>query len=130
MQDPMELLVNRMNTKAFIDADSITVTLVPRTAARAPTGGVIQTDGAPRAPQIFKLIMQSPAGGSIEQRTDDGTERQVDFVLLGEWDAVIAVGDWWEDVRGNRWEVRALIPTNNYETRAVVEAHGKVLEGG
>jgi hypothetical protein len=130
MQDPMELLVNRAGTKAFIDADPVTVTLTPRIASRAPTGGVTQTDGAPRAPQVFKLIMQSPAGSSIEQRTEDGTERQVDFVLLGEWNAVIAVGDWWEDGLGNRWEVRALIPTNNYESRAVVEAHGKVLEGG
>ncbi len=130
MQDPMELFVNRLNTKAFIDADPTTITLTPRIAARAPTGGVIQTDGTPRAPQVFHLIMQSPAGSSIEQRTDDGTERQVDYVLLGEWDAAVAVGDWWEDALGNRWEVRALIPTNNYETRAVVEAHGKVLEGG
>jgi hypothetical protein len=79
---------------------------------------------------VFKLIMQSPAGSAIEQRTEDGTERQVDFVLLGEWNAVIAVGDWWEDGLGNRWEVRALIPGNNYESRAVVEAHGKILEGG
>jgi len=126
----VELGINRLNTAAFIAADPLILTLTPRIASRAPTGGVITQNGPERAPQTFKLIMQSPAGNSIEQRTDDGTERQVDFILLGEWDAEVAVGDWWDDENGNRWEVRAIVPTNHYETRAVVEAHGKVLEGG
>lgn len=129
-QDQYALDVHRENTRAFIRADPTSITLRTRTAERTALGGRIMTDGTFRSPQIGKLIMISPAGGSIEQRTDDGTERQVDYILLLEWDAEIEVGDWWDDTHGNRWEVKAIVPTNNYEIRAVVEAHGKVLTGG
>ncbi len=128
--NPEELRVNRINTKAFIDADPILVVLRTRVVTRTPSGGTTLAEGVPRNPQWFKLVMQSPAGGSIEQRTEDGTERQVDYQLIGEWDAQVAIGDWWDDPRDQRWEVKAIIPANHYEVRAVVEAHGKVLEGG
>jgi hypothetical protein len=126
----MELQMNRKNTKAFIAADPVVVTLQTRTPVRSAIGGWITEEGEPRAPQTFKLIMQSPAGGSLEQRTEDGTEREVDFILLGLWDAEIDIGDWWEDENDNIWEVRALVPSNGYETRAVIEAHGKHMDGG
>jgi len=125
-----ELVAYRVSTKEFIKADPIKITLHTRVAARTPTGGVSNTAGSNRPEQTFKLIMQSPAGSSLEQRTEDGTERQVDYILLGEYNAQVDVGDWWEDGNGNVWEVRALVPANGYETRAVVEAHGKSLEGG
>lgn len=128
--DPVELHFNRLNTQAFIKADPISLVLQTRGSVRTPSGAVAHEAGAPRPEQTFKLIMQSPAGNSIEQRLPDGTERQVDFVLLGEWDAQVDVGDWWEDDAGRRYEVRAVIPRNGYETRAVVEAHGSNLEGG
>jgi len=128
--NPEELRVNRINTRAFIRADPIQIALKTRVPVRSATGGFSQSAGTPRALQTFKLIMQSPAGSSLEQRTEDGTERQVDYILLGEYNAQVYVGDWWEDGNGNVWEVRALVPANGYETRAVVEAHGKVLTGG
>lgn len=125
-----EMRVNRRNTKRFIDADPIILTLTTRGSLRTASGAYAHERAAERPPQTFKLIMQSPAGGSIEQRTEDGTERQVDYILLGEWDAQIAVGDFWDDARGSRWEVKALVPSNGYEVRAVVEAHGDRLVGG
>jgi hypothetical protein len=128
--DAEELRINRINTEAFIDADPTLIVLKTRMAERTPSGGFTLIEDVPRMPQFFKLVMTSPAGGSIEQRTEDGTERQVDFQLIGAWDAQIAVGDYWDDVRDQRWEVKAMIPDNGYEKRAVVEAHGKVLEGG
>lgn len=125
-----ELRVNRLNTSAFIAADPLSLTLQVRGSVRTPSGAYSRERQSERPPQVFKLIMQSPAGGSIEQRTEDGTERQVDFILLGEWDAEIEVGDYWDDEAGQRWEVVALVPRNGYETRAVVEAHGRDLTGG
>lgn len=125
-----ELRINRINTSAFIASDPISVSLQTRGSVRTPSGAYDRERAAERPGQTFKLIMQSPAGGSIEQRTEDGTERQVDYILLGEWDAEIEVGDYWDDNRGQRWEVKAIIPRNGYETRAVVEAHGKYLTGG
>jgi hypothetical protein len=125
-----ELRVNRINTKAFIDADPLSLILQTRGSSRTASGAYAQETADERPEQVFKLIMQSPAGGSIEQRTEDGTERQVDFILLGEWDAQVAVGDYWDDEKDQRWEVKAIVPRNGYETRAVVEAHGKELYGG
>ena len=125
-----ELKVNRANTRAFIASDPLTLTLQVRGSARTPSGAFAHERQSERPPQTFKLIMQSPAGGSIEQRTEDGTERQVDYILLGEWDAEIEPGDYWDDEFGQRWEVKAIVPRNGYETRAVVEAHGKELTGG
>lgn len=124
-----ELRIYRLNTKAFIDADPISLVLRTRGSSRTPSGGVALQETAPRPEQTFKLIMQSPAGGSIEQRTEDGTERRVEYVLLGEWDAQVEIGDFWDDDRGMRWEVTAIIPTNEYETRAVVEARDPRVGG-
>lgn len=127
---PLELAIYRFNTTAFIAADPLNLTLTPRGSSRTPSGGIALQGADARPVQTFKLIMQSPAGGSIEQRTDDGTERRVEYVLLGEWDAAIDVGDFWDDDHGQRWEVTALIPDNGYEKRAVVEVRGKYLVGG
>jgi hypothetical protein len=125
-----ELRINRINTAAFIAADALSLTLQVRGSVRTPSGAYASEAQPERPEQTFKLIMQSPAGSSIEQRTEDGTERQVDYILLGEWDAEVEVGDYWDDEDDQRWEVKAIIPRNGYETRAVVEAHGKDLYGG
>jgi hypothetical protein len=125
-----ELRVNRLNTDAFIASDPLRVALRTRGRSRTDSGAFASPAAAERPEQVFKLIMQSPAGSSIEQRTEDGTERQVDFILLGSWNAAIEVGDFWEDDLANRFEVKAVVPRNGYETRAVVEAHGKYLYGG
>ena len=122
--------INRKNTEEFIAADPLSLTLRARAASRTPSGAYAQETASERPEQVFKLIMQSPAGSSIEQRTEDGTERQLDYILLGSWDAQVAVGDFWDDEAGQRFEVKAIVPRNGYETRAVVEAHGKDLYGG
>jgi hypothetical protein len=127
---PVELEVNRRNTRRFIAADPIFIVLSVGERIRQPGGGYRRVKVGERPQQRFKLIMVSPAGGSIDQLTSDGTERRVDFVLLGEYDAQVAVGDWWDDARGNRYEVLSLIPSNGYEVRANVSATGKVLDGG
>jgi hypothetical protein len=125
-----ELRVNQLNTIAFIAADPLVLTLSVRGSVRTPSGAFGRERQDERPAQTFRLLMQSPAGGSIEQRTDDGTERQVDYVLLGCWNAEVDVSDYWDDELGQRWEITSIIPSNGYETRAVVEAHGKRLYGG
>lgn len=121
--------LQRSLTSSFINADPITVTLVPRT--RTIVKGAAQlVDGTPRAPQVMKLIMQSAAGGSIEQHTGDGTERRTDFQLLGTWDSQGDIGDHWQDASGQWWEITAIVPENGYERRYVVESYGKHPTGG
>lgn len=122
---PEELWVQRKNTHWYIEADPVDIALSRRATARTALGGMTKSFVRQVPTQRFKLIMQSPAGASIEQRTDDGTERRVDYVLLGEWDADVEIGDYWDDVTGERWEVTSQIPYNNYEKRYNVEAYGK-----
>jgi hypothetical protein len=120
-----ELWVQRRITHAFIRAEPVDIGLSRRSSSRTALGGVMKTFSRQLPTQTFKLIMQSPAGASIEQRSDDGTERRVDYVLLGEWDADVEVGDYWDDESGERNEVTSMIPYNGYETRANVEGYGK-----
>lgn len=122
------LALQRKNTELFIASDPTTVVLVPRIRTRV-NGTVHTADGAPRSPQVMKLIMQSPAGGSIEQHGGDGTERRMDFQLLGTWDAAGDIGDHFI-VGDTKYEVVAVVPDNGYERRFVVEAYGKHAVGG
>lgn len=124
--DPTELEVNRLNTTAFIRANLSLVTLTPRTRAR--TGdGYAWTEGADRPTQMMRLIDQSSAGGPTlgSVRAPDGRQREIDFHLLGEWDAEVGIYDCWTDESGLRWEVIDLFPRNGYETRAMVARYGE-----
>lgn len=125
-----ELSINRLNTEVFISQDPVDIRLLRPATERTATGATRRGVVRVLEEQRFKLIMISPAGGSIDQRTDDGTVTRVDYVLLGRWDADVQPGDYWDDEAGRRWEVTSIIPTNNYETRANVNARGSGLEGG
>lgn len=126
----MENRINRLNTSEFIAADPVYVALRTRGSTRTASGAFDRQMGAQRPQQRFKLIMQSPAGGSIEATADDGITRRVDYVLLGEWDCVFEVGDYWDDNANRRYEITAIIAENPYERRAVVVGYGNALEGG
>lgn len=125
-----ELLVQRKITHAFIRAEPVDLGLSRRAETRTPGGGVDRNFVRQLPTQTFKIIMISPAGGSIEQRAEDGTERRTDFVLLGEWNADVAIGDYWDDSTGQRWEIQSLIPYNGYEVRANVASYGRRPLGG
>lgn len=128
MSRAAELAINRKNTFAFISADPQTIVLTPR--MRTTIKGVQKNvDGMPRLPQVFKFIMQSPAGGSIEQHTGDGTERRMDFQLLGVWNCQGNIGDHFT-IGDTEYEVTAVVPDNGYERRFIVEAYGKHSVGG
>lgn len=121
--------MQRKVTQQFIESRPITVVLIPRTRTVA-RGVATFVNGTPRPPQVMTLIMQSPAGGSIEQHTGDGTERRIDFQLLGAWNSEGDIGDHWQDSNGQWWEVTAIVPENGYERRYVIESYGKHPTGG
>jgi hypothetical protein len=56
--------------------------------------------------------------------TLDGVQREVEFELLGEWDAVIGVYDVFELDDDSRWEVVGLAHFNGWEQRALVSKIG------
>lgn len=134
-QNPAALKILRKQTKAFIDDDPFTIVLTPRSVStRVPGGGYVKANGVPRAPQTVKLIYSGSSTGTAGregvQVTSDGVERRYDYVIIGEWDMAIEEGDHWLDPRGNRCEVTALMPDNEYERRARASIYAKRAEGG
>lgn len=126
----VEMRMQRRNTHWFIMADPTTIGLTPTIEIQLPSGGTQIASGTQRDPQTFRVIPMSHTErprGSIggTAGTNAGQQRRHDFTLLGEWDAVIFPGDWWQDERGEKWIVDEMVPHNGYETRGLVTAYGK-----
>jgi hypothetical protein len=134
--DVEELAVQRELTHEFIMADPVVIALIPRTDVRKDSGGVQPVDGAPRAPQTFRLIPMShkerPVGSnSAAQSRDAGIVRQYDYTLLGEWNSVIVENDYWETPEGQRLIVDSLVSFNGYEQKAMITSRGRrPIHGG
>lgn len=116
-----EILQNRELTTLFISMDPSVLTLTPVERSKQPAGGIIYVDGAARAPQTFKMIFQ---GGEGMIDADGGKETKYQFVLLGEWDAEVEIGDFW--VEGlQKYVVVGKNPHNGYETKVGVVSYGQ-----
>lgn len=125
MSTVAELRAKRRQTSAFIAAQPTTIALIPVSKAKTASGGVVTAQVTPRAEQTLRLIDQSTAGGNLPGilRAGDGQQRKITHQLLGAYDAVMAVGDFWMD--GNaRLEILELLPFNGYERRAMVTRYG------
>lgn len=133
-QNPAMLAVTRRQTKWFINDDPFTIILTPTVKTRMPGGGYQITAGTPREPQTVKLVYTGSARGSGGQEgsqvTADGVEHRYDYVIIGEHDFQVAIGDTWQDARGNACRITGLIPDNEYERRATASIYGTRVEGG
>ena len=123
ISDDITMQTLRDSTTWFIATDSVTIALTPRVKIPKPGGAADWVNGTPRAPQKFMLIAEQAFSGVVE--SGDGRQRQYNYVLIGEWNAVIEPGDWWVDSSGQHWEVVGMIPYNGYETKAGVHSIGK-----
>jgi PKD repeat protein len=112
-------------TLDFIQANPITLALLPRVETRTAAAGKVRETGPARAAQTFRLVPQntSSANSPGVVQTADGTQRKATHVLVGMPDAVMAVGDTWK-VGSTRYEIMELLPDNGYERRARVMADG------
>lgn len=83
--DATEIDFMRINTKVFIDADPISLSLTHRTRTRSAEGG--WQNGAPGLPaaQMFRLIPLTDVATSVQ--TPDGVQLMPAYVLLGQWDS-------------------------------------------
>lgn len=118
---PQELQLQRVNTLAFIGADSFRVTLVRQTATSDGAGGVLHGGDAPLAPQVMRLIPQQDGGA--ERMTTDGEMVEPQYVLMGRWDADILRGDYFL-LDGERYEVVYVNQNTQYERKGEVFYRG------
>lgn len=121
MTNPAELTVQRRITKAFINTMPEAIVLTPRVRVKQTGGGYKWTDGSDRPVQTLRLV--EPGSYPIPVRTVDGIEREVLFMLLGEYDAAMGVYDVFVH-DGAYWEVVFLYKDNGWERRAEVARHG------
>lgn len=123
--DAFELDIHRTNTTAFIAARPTSLVLTPVSARTRIAGGQwSNTDGDPREPQIVRLIEPSSITSPRTIKTQNGQERDIEFVILAPFDAPIASGDHWSDSTGE-WEIHEMMtPENGYERRGVVVRRG------
>ena len=108
-------------TAYLIADDPTTAQLIPVARVAQPNGGFQEQDGTPRAPQTFKLSLLA-----FDQRptlTVAGVERVADYHLIGPHDMQIAVGDYWVDPSGTRFDVVGLLEGWDFETKAFVSRH-------
>ena len=116
--------VNRELTHTFIENDPYTATLIPVSKVKKPGGGIEKVDELPRPEQTFKLIYQGMFESGVAE-AQDGTERKYDYIMLGEWNATVHIGDHWMDDAGGSYTVIGITPYNGYETKATVRYFGK-----
>ena len=114
-----ELLIHRLGTKQFIEKDFTTIVLIP-SVKTTEYGTDTFTDGTPRLPQNFKMIY--PGGDGIIP-TGEGTTRRFDFILVGEYNAEVEIGDHWKE--GEQfYQVEWVDPYNEYEVKVGGSSHG------
>lgn len=120
MLSAIELSIHRKGTERFIAGDPTEITLIPSTEVWS---GGSKTYGIenPRDPQNFKVIWSGSQDGIVVK--SEGTTRRFDFVLVGAYDAQVAIGDHWK-VGDQHFQVEWVAPANGYEVKAGGVSHG------
>lgn len=114
-----QLAMHRRNTKRFIDDDPTEIQLsiaVKTMVAGTKVSGYSDN----REPQTFKIIWQGDTG--VVREPPSGAHR-FDFILLGEYDANVAIGDFWQ-VENQKFVIEYIFPKNGYEVKAGGVSHG------
>jgi hypothetical protein len=122
LTNALEIAIHRKNTKRFIDADSTKITLVPN-SEQFVDGTKKFIQGTPRPEQTLKIIWQGDTGMVRQIDNAQSGVRRFDFILLGEYDAVIEVGDFWR-VGTQEYRIEYVYPYNDYEVKAGGVSHG------
>lgn len=119
--DTAVLTAQRQATLAYIAYDPTTIVLIPSARVATASGGFSEVDGTARTAQSVKLIELA-----YDQRptlTVAGIERVIDYHLMGRWDMAIAVGDYWYDSEGTRWDIVGFSEGWDYMTKAYAARH-------
>jgi len=121
----------RSNVAELLELRGQPIALTPATGTvtEKPGGGKDYASAAPRDPQVFAMFNTGGADAREKAPTDQGTTRQFTCNLIGAWDAVVEVGDTWEDDVA-KYVVDSVDNTAAYQVKAVVTAYLKVTGHG
>lgn len=123
--DPFELDINRQNTRYFIAARPSVIILTPQTREDTPSGGFKFVDGVPRLAQEMRIIEIGLNQAVPVLTLQDGKQRDAEFLLLGNFDAIVEIDDYWVADDGREWIIGDVIRSNDYEVRALVAERGR-----
>lgn len=118
---PAELPILRLNTQRFINLDPSSIVLTPK-GQTFIAGTRVSTPGGIRAAQIFKVIWSGYETG-FQATIGGGQTRRFDFYIVGTYDAIVAIGDFW-DVGNQHNQIDYVFPYNGYEVKAGGTSHG------
>lgn len=125
MLSNIEISLHRKGTERFINADPTEIVLIPSTETWVG-GTKTFSSGTPRTAQNFKVIWPGSQDGITV--TSNGTTRRFDFILVGEYDALVSIGDHWT-VDTQHFQVEWIAPSNGYEVKAGGSSHGNKPTG-
>ncbi|ORA25167.1 hypothetical protein [Mycobacterium aquaticum] len=103
------------------------IALIPAagTVTEKPGGGKDYAPAVPRDPQVFAMFNKQALDGVDSSTTDLGTVRTLRLEMVGAYDAVVEVGDSWEDFAA-KYSVQTVDNTRPYQITAIVIAFLKV----
>lgn len=124
ISNTLEMAIHRKNTTRFINADPTEITLLAQGSPTIVNGTKIDNGTAARDPQTFKIIWAGD-NGIVRQISDgEGGVRRFNFIILGEFDAEMAIGDTWSN-GSQKFVIEYIFPYNGYEVKGGGSSHGE-----
>lgn len=114
--------MQRLNTRAFIDANPSLIALQPVRRVAQSSGGYKYDATLPLRP-VQKMRVVHLSDRDRPTITVDGRTYQAEVMLLGTWDATIERRDRWSS-DGQEYEVLEVQAGHGYETKALAVRRG------
>ena len=121
MLSPLELAIRTANTKRFIDADPTEIVLTPKKEVMKGGTKFFQV-GKPRPRQKFKVIWAGD-NGIVRSVDEAGGVRRFNFILVGNPDAQVEIGDFWR-TGSQLFVIEYQFPSLGYEVKVGGNSHG------
>jgi len=119
-----ETRVQRRLLRKFVDAEPADIVLFRPTMTGTVAGGLVKGTPTPLAAQHFRLVPFKKRLTQITRDTPDGNIINLAYVLIGEWDADVKPGDYFEWENGV-YDVLSIEPNRSYRTAANITYRGQ-----
>lgn len=119
-----ETRIHRKLTREFINAEPQRIKILRPNLVQTPAGGLTKSDPHPLEEQTFRLVPFKKRLTKMTRDTPDGNIINLEYVLIGEYDADVKPGDYFEFETG-MYDVISIEPNRAYRTAANVTYRGK-----